>query len=125
MVTEGDQFSLKRRNTAESPNNFTTVGSYQRQDSVGVLKDLDKDSGTTTFDVADGGLALARADLPTSVYVAFPGIDTQVEVWQGRAPRQGGQRHARPLAGGPRSRPDRRGQDALAGRGWRGRRRRR
>jgi hypothetical protein len=75
---------------AQSGNQYTTVGSYQRTDSVGVLKDLAKNPGAKTFSVPGGGLALKQQDLPTSVYVAYPGANTQIEVYDpkpGRAER--------------------------------------
>jgi len=51
---------------------YLTVGTYPFGDSLHALKNIAKEPGAQTFDVANGGLAVQNTNSPTSVYVAYP-----------------------------------------------------
>jgi hypothetical protein len=60
---------------------YLTVGTYPQQDAVATLRRAASDSGSQTFDVGGGGVAYVDRRYPNSVYVAYPGADVQVEVY--------------------------------------------
>jgi hypothetical protein len=67
---------------------YLTVGSYHQANAYKNLEKLSVKSGATGFEIAHGGLAYFERNAPTSVYVAFPGVTTQIEVYdphKGRA----------------------------------------
>lgn len=59
---------------------FTTVGTYPVRDGTAALQRAARSSGAKTFDV-DGGLGLVDEDTPTSVYLAYPGSEYEIEVF--------------------------------------------
>jgi hypothetical protein len=65
----------------------TTVGTYPFRNPVPAVKAIAKDTGGRTFSVAGGGVAAVDGTHPTSVYVAFPGVKFQVEVFDPSAAR--------------------------------------
>jgi hypothetical protein len=69
------------------PKPHTTVGTYPFQNPVPAVKAIGKDTGGRTFSVAGGGVAAVDGKHPTSVYVAFPGVDFQIEVFDPSAAR--------------------------------------
>jgi len=65
---------------------YLTVGTYPsaRTRSARALqlpKATAKKTKATTFGLRDGGFAMVDKNRPTSVYVAFPGKDLQIEVY--------------------------------------------
>jgi hypothetical protein len=60
---------------------YTIVGSYPTPDALKVLQDLSKQSTEQSMPAPGGGLAVWSKTAPTNVYVAFPGSDTQIEVF--------------------------------------------
>jgi hypothetical protein len=60
---------------------YTIVGSYPTPDALKVLQDLSKQSTEQSVTAPGGGLAVWSKTAPTNVYVAFPGSDTQIEVF--------------------------------------------
>ena len=60
---------------------FTIVGSYPTPGALKVLQDLSKQPGEKSVPVPGGGIAVWSTDRPTNVYVAFPGSDTEIEVF--------------------------------------------
>ena len=60
---------------------YTIVGTYPTQDAQKVLKDLAKQSGEKSVTAPGGGVAVYSTTAPTNVYVAFPGSDVQIEVF--------------------------------------------
>jgi hypothetical protein len=78
---------------------YTTVGTYPRPHAMRSLRRLSRQPGTVRFGVADGGIAVYGRGRPSSVYLAFPGQDVQVEVYD-PAPQK-----ARRLARSGRVRP--------------------
>jgi hypothetical protein len=66
---------------AGDPHPHTTVGTYPFRDAVRAVKAIAKETGARTFTVAGGALAVVYATHPTSVYLAFPGSNLQIEVF--------------------------------------------
>ena len=60
---------------------YTIVGTYPTQNAQKVLKDLAKQSGEKSVSAPGGGVAVYNSSAPTNVYVAFPGSDVQIEVF--------------------------------------------
>ena len=66
---------------AESKEPFLTVGSYFINDAYGVTSRQAERSGASSFSLQGNGIALPNGDDPRSVYVAYPDIDVQIEVY--------------------------------------------
>jgi hypothetical protein len=60
---------------------YLTVGTYRFPNAFHALQVIAKRPGAVTRDVEDGGLAVTNRSSPTSVYLAYPGEDVQVEVY--------------------------------------------
>lgn len=60
---------------------YTIVGTYPVQDAHGVLGQLAKKTGERSFAAPNNGLAVYSVGSPTNVYLAFPGSDEQIEVF--------------------------------------------
>jgi hypothetical protein len=58
-----------------------TVGSYPVQNAYGALQAVAKEAGATTDKTPDGGFVVTNSNNPNSVYIAYPGADTQIEVY--------------------------------------------
>jgi len=69
------------------PKPHTTVGTYPFRNPVAAVKAIAKETGGRTFSIAGGGLAAVDGNHPTSVYVAFPRSDYQIEVFDRSAAR--------------------------------------
>ena len=78
---------------------YTTIGTYPRPRALRSLRRLTSRPDADTFRLADGGIAFYLRERPSSVYLAFPGEDVQVEVYD-PSPRK-----ARSLARSGRVRP--------------------
>jgi hypothetical protein len=66
---------------------FLTVGTYPKARSYQVLKRQGKRSGGHSRSVPGGGIAVWSNSRPQSVYVAYPGNNVQVEVYDPSAQR--------------------------------------
>jgi hypothetical protein len=66
---------------AESEKQYLTVGSYEQANALGDLRKLGQQPGAILVSIPGGGSAYAEGPEATSAYLAFPGIDTQVEVF--------------------------------------------
>jgi hypothetical protein len=66
---------------ARSP--FRTIGTYPQPDAFATLEATAKAQGVSTVPVAGGGLAFQDVRRPTSAYLAYPGSDVQIEVYDG------------------------------------------
>jgi hypothetical protein len=66
---------------------YTIVGTYPVPDALGVLRRLSRQTGEKSVSVPGGGLAVYSIDAPTNVYVAYPGSDVQIEVFDPSAKR--------------------------------------
>jgi flagellar biogenesis protein FliO len=60
---------------------FTIVGTYPVRNAMTVLRGLAKKSGEQQIPVPGGGIGVFATSDPSRVYVAYPGIDLQVEVF--------------------------------------------
>jgi hypothetical protein len=60
---------------------YLTIGTYPFTDAFHALQVIAKRPGAVVKDVSGGGLAVTNADSPTSVYLAYPNQDFQVEVY--------------------------------------------
>lgn len=60
---------------------YTTIGTYPRPGALKGLRRLARGPEAVTFPLAGGGIAVYGRDQPNSVYLAFPGEDVQVEVY--------------------------------------------
>ncbi|MDO8214029.1 hypothetical protein [Conexibacter sp. CPCC 206217] len=60
---------------------YLTIGTYPTADAVATLRKAAAAAHAQTFDAAAGGIAYADPKHPGSVYVAYPGADVQVEVY--------------------------------------------
>jgi hypothetical protein len=65
----------------ESKTPFLTVGSYELADALKEITKLGQKPGAILVEIAGGGSAYAEGPEATSAYLAFPGVDTQVEVY--------------------------------------------
>jgi len=66
---------------------YLTVGTYPQKGALAILKRTAAKSNAKTFAVAGGGTAYVDPSRRTSVYVAFPRSDFQVEVYDPDAAR--------------------------------------
>ena len=66
---------------------FTIVGTYPVDNALQVLQDLSKQPNEQSASVPGGGLAVYDTAAPTNVYVAFPGSNVQIEVFDPSAAR--------------------------------------
>jgi hypothetical protein len=65
-----------------SPNpDYLTVGTYPQANALATLRATAREQGTKTLRLAGGGLAFQHKIHPTSVYVAYPRLDLQIEVY--------------------------------------------
>lgn len=71
-----------------NPNpNYLTVGTYPQPNAFATLKVTARKQGIRTIHLAGGGLAFQYKNRPTSVYLAYPGSDFQIEVFDPSAAR--------------------------------------
>lgn len=92
VITDGRTYVryLPPNEEAGTANAYPTVGSYAQADAVDVLERLSKRQGSETIPLGGGAVALEGGD-DTSVYLAYPGQDTQIELFDpepGRALEQ-------------------------------------
>jgi len=82
-ITDGRTYVryLPEGEEPETKTPFLTVANYQQDNAYQVLDELASETGQEVFDVDGGGRALQRADSDTGLYVALPGDNTQIEVF--------------------------------------------
>jgi hypothetical protein len=66
---------------------FTIVGTYPVENAHQVLRDLSQQQGQRSASVPGGGLAVYSRSAPTNVYLAYPGSNVQIEVYDPSAER--------------------------------------
>jgi len=66
---------------------YLTIGTYPQKNALEILKVTAAKNHVPTIKLADGGLAFADKKHPTSVYVAYPNVDLQIEVYDPAAGR--------------------------------------
>jgi hypothetical protein len=67
--------------------NYTIVGTYPVANAYGVLKTLAKKDGETSFTAPHDGIAVYEKSRSTNVYLAYPGSNVQIEVFDPSAER--------------------------------------
>jgi hypothetical protein len=60
---------------------YTIVGTYPTQGALQVLKELAKQPNEKSVPAPGGGIAVYSTSAPTNVYVAFPGQNVEIEVF--------------------------------------------
>ena len=60
---------------------YTIVGTYPMQGALQVLKNLAKQPNEKSVPAPGGGIAVYSSSAPTNVYVAFPGQNVEIEVF--------------------------------------------
>jgi hypothetical protein len=65
--------------TAEAK--YSLVGTYPVDNAYDVLKELATTEGETSFTAPKGGFAVYSTARPTNMYLAYPGSDVQIEVY--------------------------------------------
>ena len=60
---------------------YTTIGTYPRPRPLQGLRRLARQPDAVTFRLPNGGLGLYGRDRPSSVYLAYPGVEVQIEVY--------------------------------------------
>jgi hypothetical protein len=65
---------------AEQPA-FLTVGTYPYKDAILALEEVGQREGAVVREIEGGGLAVTSGKSPTSVYIAYPDDDLQIEVY--------------------------------------------
>ncbi len=60
---------------------FLTVGTYPVPDATAAIRRASHTPGTKVRQLSDGAVALVNTNKPTSVYIAHPGSDSQIEVY--------------------------------------------
>ena len=66
---------------------YTIVGTYPVESAHDVLQRLSTQPGETSTPAPGGGLAVYSTSSPSNVYVAYPGSDVQIEVFDPSAKR--------------------------------------
>jgi hypothetical protein len=71
------------QNTPIGSRNVTalTIGTYPVPNAYGALQDVASKPGAKTGKTPDGGFVVTNDSNPQSVYIAYPGADTQIEVF--------------------------------------------
>ncbi len=67
--------------------NYTIVGTYPVESAHEVLQKLSSQPGEKSAPAPGGGLAVYSTSSPSNVYVAYPGSDVQIEVFDPSAKR--------------------------------------
>jgi hypothetical protein len=60
---------------------YRLVGTYPVDSAYNVLKSLAKTDGEASFDAPRGAIAVYSQSRPTNIYLAYPGSDVQIEVY--------------------------------------------
>jgi hypothetical protein len=66
---------------------FVTIGTYPVRSAFAVVRGLARQSGSVSVPIGGGAIAFYSRARPTSVYVAFPDVDYQIEVYDPSAGR--------------------------------------
>jgi len=64
-----------------SPQLFTTIGSYPIPVAYAVTRRASRQADAVPVPVPNGGVAFYQRRLPTNIYVAYPGSNSQIEVF--------------------------------------------
>lgn len=72
---------LPKGEEVESEKKFLTVGSYKDSKALAGVRESGQKQGAILVKIKGGGTAYAEGTDATSAYMAFPGVNTQVEVF--------------------------------------------
>ncbi|HET7510589.1 MAG TPA: hypothetical protein VFJ65_10115 [Solirubrobacterales bacterium] len=72
---------LPKGEEPESERKFLTVGSYKDSKALAGIRESGQKAGAILVQIDGGGTAYAEGVDATSAYMAFPGVNTQVEVF--------------------------------------------
>ena len=64
-----------------SSSEFLTVGTYEFAEPVAALEKLSNQAGGVRRTIPGGGIAYFNRNSPQNVYVAYPGVEAQIEVY--------------------------------------------
>jgi hypothetical protein len=76
---------LPKGEEAESKKPFLTVGSYEDQKALAGIRESGQKPGAILVRIEGGGTAYAESADATNAYLAFPGVNTQIEVFDPQA----------------------------------------
>lgn len=76
---------LPKGEKPETEKPFLTVGSYEEPEALASIHNLGQKAGAILVKIANGGSAYAEGPQATSAYMAFPGVDVQIEVYDPEA----------------------------------------
>jgi hypothetical protein len=76
---------LPKGEKPETEKPFLTVGSYEQPEALASIRDLGQKAGAILVKIPNGGSAYAEGPQATSAYMAFPGVDVQIEVYDPEA----------------------------------------
>jgi hypothetical protein len=76
---------LPKGEKPETEKPFLTVGSYEEAEALASIRELGQKAGAILVKIANGGSAYAEGPQATSAYMAFPGVDVQIEVYDPEA----------------------------------------
>jgi hypothetical protein len=65
----------------EPAQKWLTIGTYPFSDAYGGLQVVAKRPGAQTAETPSGGLVVTNESTPTSVYVAYPDVDFEIEIY--------------------------------------------
>ena len=63
------------------PHAYQTIGTYPVKNAFAAVTAISQRPGATTLNAPDGGVATVDPKHPTSVYIAFPGSNLEIEVY--------------------------------------------
>jgi len=72
---------LPKGEEAESKKTFLTVGSYEDQNALAGVRASGQKPGAVLVRIDGGGTVYAESTDATNAYLAFPGVNTQIEVF--------------------------------------------
>jgi hypothetical protein len=67
--------------SADAQQQLLTIGTYPLKGAFAATQSVAAETGTVYRNLAGGGLAAYRRDKPTNVYVAYPKLEYQIEVF--------------------------------------------
>ena len=73
--------------TGTKQSDFLTVGTYSFPGAAAALKELSKKPGGVRAGTAGGGIVYFDRNRPQNVYLAYPGVDVEIEVYDPNAKR--------------------------------------
>ena len=76
---------LPKGEKPETEKPFLTVGSYEEPEALASIRELGQKAGAILVKIPNGGSAYAEGPQATSAYMAFPGVDVQIEVYDPEA----------------------------------------